>query len=253
VVDIPLIQIRNITKEFKVGNGSVTAIHNVNFDVAAGSFTIIYGPSGSGKSTLLNTLMGLNPPTSGTVLYDGQDLYTMQPNQRAFFRAHTMGIVQQSNNWVRSLNVIENVALPLRFIGMPAEAALQEAYNSLKRIGIESYAHTYPQVLSGGEQQRAAMARALVNNPSYIVADEPTGNLDSKNSDALITLLRYLNKDFKRTIILVTHNLEYLSIGDQLILMEDGEISEMKNAAMHTVTDRLLEDMRKRITRWSEV
>jgi len=249
----PLIQVQNVTKEYKIGNTVIEAIRNVSFEVADGSFTIVYGPSGSGKSTLLNTLMGLNAPTSGKVLYDGQDLYTMEPNQRAFFRAHTMGIVLQSNNWVHSLNVIENVALPLRFIGIPADIALQEAHNSLKRIGVESHAHTYPQVLSGGEQQRVTMARALVNNPSYIVADEPTGNLDSKNSDALITLLRYLNKDLKRTIVLVTHNLEYLSLGDQLILMEDGMISVTKDTAIHSVTDQLLQEMKRRITRWGTV
>ncbi len=247
----PLIHVKNVSKSFKTASGVVQVLNNVNFEILDGSFTIIYGPSGSGKSTLLNALIGLDAPTTGQVTYNGKDMYAMNQNERAFFRADTMGMVQQTNHWVRSLSVLENVALPLRFLGISPEAALEGAKNSLRRIGIEEHAYKYPGVLSGGEQQRAAMARALVNNPSYIVVDEPTGNLDSKNGDALINLLRYLNKDFNRTIVLVTHNLEYLSLGDKLLLIEDGAVIEMKSNDIHKVTRHLLIDMQKRIDDWA--
>jgi len=247
----PLIRVENLSKSFKTAGGVVKVLHDVNFEIYDGSFTIIYGPSGSGKTTLLNALIGLDAPTTGHVSYEGKDLYAMEKNERAFFRAHTMGMVQQTNQWVRSLNVLENVALPLYFLGIKPEAAREGAKSSLQRIGIESYAKKLPSVLSGGEQQRVAMARALVNNPAYIVVDEPTGNLDSKNGDALISLLQYFNKEFNRTIVLVTHNLEYLSLGDKLLLMEDGRVTETKGVDIHTVTSRLLTDMKKRINDWS--
>lgn len=250
----PLIEVRNLTKRFKLAGGdSIEVLHNVSFEIPDGSFTIIYGPSGSGKSTLLNAIIGLDEPSSGTITYEGKDMYAMSQNDRAHFRAFTMGMVQQTNNWVKSLTVQQNVALPLDFMGTDHGAAMAQAKNSLKRIGIDMHAQKYPSVLSGGEQQRVAMARALVNNPAYIVADEPTGNLDSKNSDDLINLLRYLNKELKRTIVLVTHNLEYLSIGDKLLLMEDGRVTEIKGKDIQSTTSHMLTDMRKRIEGWAKV
>lgn len=249
---VPLIRVTNLSKSFKTDSGILPVLHNISFEIFDGSFTIIYGPSGSGKSTLLNTIIGLDAPTTGQVTYDGKDLYAMTRDELAFFRAHTMGMVQQTNNWVKSLNVIDNVALPLHFLGVTGENATQGAQSSLTRVGMQQYARTRPGVLSGGEQQRVAMARALVNNPAYIVADEPTGNLDSKNGDALIELLRSLNKDFSRTIVLVTHNLEYLSLGDKLLLLEDGVVSEMNNFDIHKTTNKLLTDMKKRIDDWGK-
>lgn len=247
----PLIQVKNVSKSFKTASGVVQVLNNVNFEILDGSFTIIYGPSGSGKSTLINSIIGLDAPTAGQVTYNGNDMYGMDQDERAFFRAATMGMVQQTNYWVKSLSVLENVALPLRFLGAPSEAALEGAKSSLRRIGMEQHAHKHPDVLSGGEQQRVAMARALVNNPAYIVVDEPTGNLDSKNGDALINLLHYLNKEINRTIVLVTHNLEYLSLGDKLLLIQDGALIEMKNDDIHKVTSNLLVEMQKRIDDWA--
>lgn len=245
-----LIKVSNVTKSFKTAGGTVEILHDVNFEIEDGSFTIIYGPSGSGKSTLLNLLMGLDAPTTGQVTYEGKDMYAMSQDERAFFRAHTMGMVQQTDHWVHSLKVLENVALPLHFLGQSKEQAQKGALDSLRRIGMEDHADKYPSVLSGGEQQRVAMARALVNNPAYIAADEPTGNLDSKNGDALIGLLKTLNEKFERTIVLVTHNLEYLSLGDKLLLMEDGKVTETDNRNIHKVTTNLLSDMKKRIDNW---
>lgn len=250
----PLIKVQNMTKSFKLAGGSsIEVLHDVNFEILDGSFTIIYGPSGSGKTTLLNTIIGLDAPTSGNITYEGKDLYAMNKNDRAYFRAFTMGMVQQTNNWVKSLTVLENVALPLTFMGTNYDVALEQAKNSLKRVGIEAQEKKYPGVLSGGEQQRVGMARALVNNPAYIVADEPTGNLDSKNSDNMINLLRYLNKEFHRTIVLVTHNLEYLSIGDKLLLMEDGHVEEISGKDIRSTTTHMLTEVRKRIEGWAKV
>ena len=247
-----LIKVRNVSKSFKTIGGNVQALRDVSFEILDGSFTIIYGPSGSGKTTLLNILIGLDAPTTGQVTYDGKDLYAMDKNEQAYFRAYTMGMVQQTNHWVKSLSVLDNVALPLHFLGMPSETAGIRAKDMLSRIGIEAHAHKFPSVLSGGEQQRAAMARALVNNPAYIVADEPTGNLDSKNGDNLVWQLRHLNKKYHRTIVLVTHNLEYLSLGDKLLLLEDGVVTETKDTDIQHVTSHLLTDMKKRIESWTK-
>ncbi|NCO10392.1 ABC transporter ATP-binding protein [Candidatus Saccharibacteria bacterium] len=246
----PLIEVKNVSKSFQTPGGAVEVLRNVNFEIPEGSFTIIYGPSGSGKSTLLNLLIGLDAPTSGKVTYAGKDLYAMDKNERAYFRAHTLGMVQQADHWVKSLNVLENVALPLYFSGLDSDKAREGAELSLKRVGMEPHAHKKPMVLSGGEQQRVAMARALVNHPTYITADEPTGNLDSHNGDQLIRLLKDLNVNYKRTIVLVTHNLEYLSVGDQLILIEDGVATETKNTDVSVITNRLLADTKKRIDGW---
>src|SRR5690606_21143894 len=184
-----LIDAFGVTKSFKVGDREIVGIAQATFSVADGSFTIIYGPSGSGKTTLLNILTGLDQPTKGKVLYEGSNIYDLSEAELAHFRARTMGIVYQTSYWVKSLNVLENVALPLYFLGYDKSNAEREAMESLRRVGLERYAETLPVLLSGGEQQRVSMARALVANPNYIVADEPTGNLDSANGDKIMELL----------------------------------------------------------------
>lgn len=247
-----LIEVKNLTKQFKVGSGTMTAVDNASFTISDGSFTIIYGPSGSGKSTLLHALMGIDPPTAGTVTYEGKDLYTMSSYDRAHFRANTMGVVQQNTSWVKSLSVVENVALPMLFQGISREAALVAARQSLERINMSEYADKRPSKLSGGEQQRVAMARALVNNPSYIVADEPTGNLDSKNGDELIKLLLYLNKKMWRTVVLVTHNIEYLALADQIISIEDGKVAGMAGQEAKEMADKIIAETRARAKEWSK-
>lgn len=244
-----LLKVRNLSKTY--GRAYTPALKEASFDITDGSFNIIYGASGSGKSTLINSLVGLDPPSSGTVYYMDKDLYKMTPNERAYFRAHTMGIVFQANYWVKSLNVLDNVALPLKFLGISEKKALKSALDSLERINMGDYAKKYPALLSGGEQQRVAVARATVNNPSYIVADEPTGNLDSKNGDRIIDLLRYFNKDLKRTIILVTHNMEYLPIADKLFTIQDGNLTENKEEKMEEITKRIYSDYQKSMNRWT--
>lgn len=246
-----LITVRNLSKSFATVAGDVQVLHDVNVTIPEGSFTIIFGPSGSGKSTLLNCLIGLEPPTSGTVKYQGRDMYSMSIDDRAYFRAHTMGMVHQTNYWVNSLNVLENVALPMHCLGVRGGAARDAAMASLTRLGIERHAGKLPTVLSGGEQQRVSMARALVNNPGYIVADEPTGNLDSRNGDAIIQLLRYFNKTLLRTVVLVTHNQEYLPVADQLILLQDGRVTQAEGDNIRLFRMQLAKDIEQSAANWS--
>lgn len=222
----PLITASRVSQSVTLNERSLNILKNASFTIDDGSFTIIHGPSGSGKTTLLNTITGLAKPTTGSVHYLGKDIYNLSEAELAHFRARTMGVVYQSNYWVRSLNVLENVALPLYFLGYDKENAEREALESLRRVGMDQHRDVLPALLSGGEQQRASMARALVSNPSYIVADEPTGNLDSKNGQEIIELLRYFNTELQRTIILVTHNESYLKYGTQILSLKDGEVTQ---------------------------
>lgn len=246
----PLLTVVGLNKTVKTPAGPINILKDINMSIPEGSLTIIYGASGSGKTTLLNAMIGLDEPTAGTVTYEGRNLYRMGKNERAMFRADTIGFVQQTNYWIKSLSVLENVALPLYFLGRPREAALETASESLKRSNIQHLGTRHAGYLSGGEQQRVAMARALVNNPSLIVADEPTGNLDSQHGDDLIKILHYLKTEFGRTVVLVTHNLEYLSLADQIFIMEDGSLTKMKYEDSKQITDRLLNDIRKRLDEW---
>jgi ABC-type lipoprotein export system ATPase subunit/ABC-type antimicrobial peptide transport system permease subunit len=205
---------------------TVAGTKQASFSIPDGSFTVIHGPSGSGKTTLLNILTGLDEPSEGVVLYQGTNLYDLPESELAHFRARTMGIVYQTSYWVKSLNVLENVALPLHFLGYDKADAEREARESLRRVGMEVHADTLPGLLSGGEQQRVAMARALVSNPDYIVADEPTGNLDSENSEHIMNLLDYFRKELRRTIILVTHNEEYLRYATHTMYIKDGVVTQ---------------------------
>ena len=247
----PLIRINQITKDFETSSGTVHILKPTSFTIEEGSFTIIYGASGSGKSTLLNILMGLDKPTTGSMLYNERDLYALDPDELANFRSHTIGMVQQTNYWVKSLTVLDNISLPMYFNGITKEAASIQAMESLRRVGLEKQANKYPYVLSGGEQQRVAMARALVQNPAYILADEPTGNLDSINGDKIIDLLRYFNEELRRTIVLVTHNLEYLPIATKLLLIQDGSVHESVGSDSKQYTDELLKQMKHRLTKWT--
>jgi len=249
--DRAIVDITSVTQSFAVGEEakSIVVLEDVNFKIKDNTFNIIYGPSGSGKSTLLNILTGLQKPTSGKVLFDGKALYDLTPNQLAYFRANQIGIVYQQNYWVKSLNVIENVSIPLFFLGYSRRAAAKLAMEALDRVEMAQYAKKRPSLLSGGEQQRIAMARGIVNNPLFIIADEPTGNLDSKNGDMIMDLLQKCQTDLKRTIILVTHNMEYIPLADHLLHIEDGRVVEMMNSDITITANQLLDDMKQRIDR----
>jgi ABC-type lipoprotein export system ATPase subunit len=246
--DKTVISVSGVSQSFDVGEQKVNVLKNVNFELEKNTFNIIYGPSGSGKSTLLNILTGLQKPTTGQVRFNGKKLYDLSPDDLAYFRANEIGIVYQQNFWVKSLNVLENVAMPLFFSGHTIQSAQKKAQDSLKMVGMFEYAKKNPTRLSGGEQQRIALARALVNDPLFIIADEPTGNLDSKNGDTVMSLLKKCQSDLGRTIILVTHNMEYIPLADYLIHIQDGEITKTNhNKDIRTIADQLLQEMKCRI------
>lgn len=222
-----ILKVSHVNKEFKLPTETVSVLKDVNFEVKEGSFTIIYGPSGSGKSTMLNILVGLEPPTTGTVELLGQDMYQLTPDDRARFRQLTLGMVYQTNYWINSLSVFENIAFPLYLAGYDYKQANQLAELSLETVGLKAdLAGHNPTQLSGGQQQRVSMARALITNPSLIIADEPTGNLDSKNGGLIMSLLYDSVKTMGKTVILVTHNLEYLSLSTQQLQINDGILTE---------------------------
>lgn len=241
------ITVTDVDQEFISGNEHIPVLRKVNCSIRENSFTIIYGASGSGKSTLLNILSGLQKPTRGTIMFNEQDIYNLSPDELAHFRANRIGIVYQSNYWVKSLNVLENVSIPLYFVGYTRQKARALAMHALERINMGAYAHKFPVNLSGGEQQRVALARALVNDPLFIIADEPTGSLDSKNGTQVMGVLDQAKNEFKRTVILVTHNMEYLPLADSLIHIEDGQVTTMEGNSIKETTDELMEATRERI------
>lgn len=247
------ISVKGVQQQFAVNNQSVEALKRVDFDITFNSFNLVYGPSGSGKSTLLNVLAGLQPPTSGKVFVEGQDIYGLKPDELAHFRANRVGFMHQTNHWIKSLNVIENLSVPLYFLGYSRSKAKKLAMIALERVNMAQYAEKSPLVLSGGEQQRVAMARALANDPILIIADEPTGNLDTVNGDAIMNLMLVAQKEFRRTIILVTHNMEYISLADHLLKIQDGLVEDTPSSDRSKVMKRLLHDVNSRIEHLSEV
>lgn len=247
-----LITVKNIRQAFKVGDEDLQILHDSSFSIQTNTFNIIYGPSGSGKSTLLNILSGIQSPTTGFVSYEGQDVYKLSGPDLAYFRAKRLGVVYQQNHWIGSLNVIENVAIPLLFLGLRRHEAMKPAMDALQRVDMATFAKKNPQMLSGGEQQRVAMARAIVADPAYIIADEPTGNLDSKNGDMIMSLLRSYNEDLHRTILLVTHDMEYLPLADQLLHIVDGHCTPMENDDIKKTTDILMSNMKQRMANYTK-
>ncbi|HUD07549.1 MAG TPA: ABC transporter ATP-binding protein [Candidatus Saccharimonadales bacterium] len=223
-----LIEVKNLIKEYKIASGTIRVLKDISFEVEQGSFTIIFGPSGSGKSTLMNVLSGLDSPTSGYIKIADQNIYELENDLLAHFRGNKMGIVHQENYWIKSLNVLENVAMPLYLAGSDKKAALQAATQSLEQVGLTEFANYMPTVLSGGQQQRVSMARALVAYPQLILTDEPTGNLDTENGQMIVDLLLKFQHDLKRTIVLVTHNIEYLPLSDNQLYILDGQVTKGK-------------------------
>jgi putative ABC transport system ATP-binding protein len=244
----PVIQLSGVSQSFIVGSDKADVLKDVNFALNDKTFNIVYGQSGSGKSTLLNVLTGLQKPTTGNVVFAGKALYKLDPDELAHFRANEIGIVYQDDFWVKSLNVIENVSMPLYFSGHSRSSAEGLAMGALEKVGMADKAKKHPALLSGGEQKLVVMARAIVNDPHFIIADEPTGSLDSVNGDKIMSLLKRFHTLLGRTIILVTHNMEYIPLADRLLRIEDGQVTDTKNDADITATaNKLLLDMKKRI------
>jgi len=219
----PIIQVRNLTKTFHVGDLDVHALQGANLQVAKGEFVAIVGTSGSGKSTLFNILGGLTPPTSGSVEIGGRDLSHMTAAQRTDLRKRTVGFVFQKYNLLPTLTAEQNIQIVRHVAGRPLKLDAQFT-EILNMLGIANRMHHKPRALSGGEQQRVAIARAIVNGPAILLADEPTGNLDSKNSDIVLNLLRDLNRRMGQTILMITHNPEAAAYADRIIHMRDGQV-----------------------------
>ena len=217
-----LIEIHDISKNYESGDTSINAIKNMNFYIDDGEFITIMGQSGSGKSTLLSVLGALNHPSFGKVLIDSMDLYNLSTEQRADFRSEYIGFIFQSFQLVPYLTVIENVEIPMAVTGIKKKNQREMAMDVLRIVGLEQKSDRLPDQLSGGEQERVAIARAIVNRPPLILADEPTGNLDSNTATGIMELLKSLNKD-GHTIIMVTHNQKMSEYASRTINIVDGE------------------------------
>jgi putative ABC transport system ATP-binding protein len=220
----PIIQVQNLFKTYRVGEIDVHALNGVSLEVQRGEFLSIVGSSGSGKSTLFNILGGLATPTSGSVSIEGQDLAHMTNNQRTDLRKRTVGFVFQKYNLLPTLTAEQNIQIVRDVAGRSLKFDAQFT-DVLNMLGIAKRMHHKPRALSGGEQQRVAIARAIVNGPAILLADEPTGNLDSKNSDVVLNLLRDLNKRLGQTILMITHNPEAAAYADRTIQMRDGQVT----------------------------
>ena len=218
-----VIELQNIRRDFQVGEETVHALRGISFSIAEGEFVTIMGTSGSGKSTLLNTLGCLDTPTSGEYLLDGISVRTMSKPQRAILRNRKIGFVFQSFNLIDELNVYENIELPLLYMGIPATERKRRVETAMERMAIMHRSKHFPQQLSGGQQQRVAIARAVVSNPKLILADEPTGNLDSKNGKEVMELLNELNKE-GTTIVMVTHSQHDAGFAGRIINLFDGQV-----------------------------
>lgn len=218
-----ILQLTGVYKSFILGDQEVEIIKGISFEVIEGQFIILFGPSGCGKSTVLNILLGLEIPNKGDVVFLGKSLYNFSEDERAQIRKKNVGMVYQQANWVKSLNVLENVYFPLTLRGVSQTEREKRAWEMLKMVGMEQGAHQRPTELSSGQQQRVSLARALISDPVLIIADEPTGNLDSKASEEIMELFRQFNERGK-TVIMVTHDLEYLKFATKSVNMADGVV-----------------------------
>lgn len=222
--DKPVIQVKKLRKEYIMGQERVVALRDINLSIYRGEICCIFGTSGSGKSTLLNQLAGLEKPTRGQVLIGGVPVSKLDENQLAAFRQKHVGFVFQSYNLLPELTALENVAMPLMFRGMPKDAREREAMKMLARVGLKDRVHHFPGQMSGGQQQRAGIARAFITRPDVVFADEPTGNLDSKTTKEVMEMIRSFARKFNQTIVLVSHDPEMTEYADRIVTLLDGEI-----------------------------
>ena len=218
-----ILRVDNLTKVYGKGDTKVTALDNVSFSVEKGEFVAIVGASGSGKSTLLHLIGGVDRPTSGKIFIAGSDISSFDEDKLAIFRRRQIGLIYQFYNLIPILNVEENITLPLALDGR--NVSKEDLDNLIKLLGLENRKNHLPNELSGGQQQRTSIGRALITRPAIILADEPTGNLDSKASEEIVSLLKKSNRDFKQTIIMITHNMEIAKCADRIIEVSDGKIS----------------------------
>ena len=224
-----ILEIKNLCKVYGTGETKVDALKNVSFDVEQGEFVAIVGPSGSGKSTLLHILGGVDSPTSGEVIISGTDISKLDETKLAIFRRRQIGLIYQFYNLIPILNVEENMTLPILLDGKkPDQAVLSDL---VEKLGLSSRLMHLPNQLSGGQQQRVSIGRALMNHPALLLADEPTGNLDSENSKEIVSLLRKFNKENKQTVIIITHDERIALSANRVITIEDGRITRDSKGA----------------------
>lgn len=217
-----ILKVEHLVKQYGKGDNAVLAVNDISFSVEQGEFVAIVGSSGSGKSTLLHLLGGVDRPTSGKVYIQGEDIYSLNSDKIAIFRRRQVGLIYQFYNLIPILNVKENITLPCELDGRtPDKSELDELINTL---GLKDRVTHLPNELSGGQQQRVSIGRALINHPAIILADEPTGNLDSRSSDEIVELLKLSNQKYKQTIVMITHNLEIAKIADRILRIEDGRL-----------------------------
>ena len=224
-----ILEVKNLRKEYGQGETLVKALDGVNLSVEKGEFLAVVGSSGSGKSTLLHMMGGLDGPTSGEVIVDGRNLAKMKDEQLTIFRRRNIGFVFQSYNLVPMLNVMENITLPLGLDGKKADGAYIREI--VKTLGLEEKTESLPSQLSGGQQQRVAIARALASKPAILLADEPTGNLDSRTSQDVLGLLKVTCERFHQTMVMITHNEEIAQLANRIIRIEDGKL--VKGSGLH--------------------
>ena len=218
-----IFKVENVSKVFGKGEAKVVALDNISLEIEEGKFIAIIGPSGSGKSTLLHIMAGLEKPTSGDIYFYGKNMNEMSKKELTILRREKIGIIYQFYNLIPNLNVEENILLPIEFDRQKVDK--EKLKNIMKFLNIENRKTHLPNELSGGQQQKVAIGRALMINPKIILADEPTGNLDTKSSNEIINLLKEANKKLKQTIIIITHNLEIAKLADRIIKIEDGKIN----------------------------
>lgn len=219
---MPILQTHDLKKIYGTGENAVHALAGVNLQVETGEFVAIVGTSGSGKSTLLHMLGGLDRPTGGTVTVDGKDIFSLKDEELTIFRRRKIGFVFQNYNLVPVLNVYENIVLPIQLDGNTPDCAYVDSI--IETLGLQSKLQNLPNNLSGGQQQRVAIARALAAKPAIVLADEPTGNLDSKTSQDVLGLLKITGQKFSQTIVMITHNEEIAQLSDRIVRIEDGLI-----------------------------
>jgi len=219
-----ILRVENLTKIYGKGETAVTALYNVSFSVKKGEFVAVIGPSGSGKSTLLHIIGGVDTPTSGKVYIDGTDIYKLNESQLAIFRRRQIGLIYQFYNLIPILNVEENMTLPILLDGRTVDK--KHLNELIETLGLKGRQKHLPNQLSGGQQQRVSIGRALIYNPAIVLADEPTGNLDSKNSEEIVNLLKLYNQIYNQTLILITHDERIALQADRIISIEDGKIAK---------------------------
>ena len=217
-----ILRVENLNKTYGKGENEVKAVNNISFSVDKGEFVAIVGASGSGKSTLLHLLGGVDRPTSGKVYIDGKEIYSLNDEKLAIFRRRQVGLIYQFYNLIPILNVEENITLPCNLDGKEVDKERLEEL--LKTLGLENRRKHLPNELSGGQQQRVSIGRAIINNPAIMLADEPTGNLDSKASEEIVSLLKLSNKKYNQTVIIITHDKKIALEADRIITIDDGKI-----------------------------